>query len=198
MRGKARTSETRTGQRLSSCLNCDVQKVVLWRCVIFDTLRVPLFAAAEGRTQDLRIMRPTRLPTAPPRHAKRPPLADHLPIPKAARSGARPSKKHGFFFDLVFAADIRVVLFTACYPSRLLVSPNQHPTLGKRAEAKRPSNPEYPNASKVRTCGLARPQVPGRAGYHAVTASLGESGGHLQASRQASGDRGMRPEPETN
>jgi hypothetical protein len=99
---------------------------------------------------------------------------------------------------LVFAADIRVVLFTACYPSRLLVSPNQHPTLGKRAEAKRPSNPEYPNASKVRTCGLARPQVPGRAGYHAVTASLGESGGHLQASRQASGDRGMRPEPETN
>ena len=156
------------------------------------------FAAAEDRTQDLRIMRPTRLPTAPPRHAKRPPLADHLPIPKAARSGARPSKKHGFFFDLVFAADIRVVLFTACYPSRLLVSPNQHPTLGKRAEAKRPSNPEYPNASKVRTCGLARPQVPGRAGYHAVTASLGESGGHLQASRQASGDRGMRPEPETN
>ena len=27
------------------------------------------FAAAEDRTQDLRIMRPTRLPTAPPRHA---------------------------------------------------------------------------------------------------------------------------------
>lgn len=95
--GKARTSETRSGQRLSSCFNCDVQKVVLWRCVIFDTLRVPLFAAAEGRTQDLRIMRPTRLPTAPPRHAKRPPLADHVPIPKAPRSGARPSKKHGFF-----------------------------------------------------------------------------------------------------
>ena len=42
----------------------------LWRCARYGTLRFPA-AAAEDRTQDLRIMRPTRLPTAPPRHAYR-------------------------------------------------------------------------------------------------------------------------------